>query len=122
MTGVQTCALPIYAIERVNGYSWRHGDAISVGMVFAAELAHRSGLMTAEFLAQHRNLISRLGLPITYDLGGWDELIDAMAIDKKARGNRLRFIVLSAQGRAQVLQHPDSDTLADAFHALASSN
>jgi 3-dehydroquinate synthase len=106
-----------HAIEKVEGYRWRHGAAVSVGLVFVAELArHASGLddATAE---RHQRLLASVGLPTTYD-GDWDALQAAMRIDKKARGDRLRFVVLDALARPRVLEDPDPAHLAAAWHEV----
>lgn len=111
-----------HAIELVHDYSWRHGEAISVGMIFAAELAAHAGVMSAEFVQEHRKLLAALGLPITCEQSRWDELLVGMAIDKKARGDNLRFVVLKGQGQPLILERPDVDTLTNAFRALAPTN
>ncbi|MEN9710618.1 MAG: hypothetical protein RL441_610 [Actinomycetota bacterium] len=108
-----------HAIELTHDYSWRHGEAISVGMVFVAELARLNGLMNAEFVEEHRRLLSTVGLPVTYSEENWDALLSGMAIDKKSRGNTLRFVALAAQGTPTILSAPPLDTLEQAFRALA---
>lgn len=108
-----------HAIEQVEDYRWRHGDAVSVGMVFAAELAVRAGVLDADVLARHRQILRSVGLPTTYSGSSWDPLRTAMARDKKSRGATLRFIVLSAVGSPRRLEAPDEAILQDAFGALA---
>jgi len=110
-----------HAIEKGECFGWRHGEAISVGMVFAAELAHRSGLIDDALLARHRSDLSLAGLPISYSGRPWPEIRAAMNLDKKTRGNNLRFIVLSGLAKAQVLADPDEDLLTAAFAAVSRS-
>lgn len=108
-----------HAIERVEEYRWRHGEAISVGMVFAAELAAGAGLMSPGLVAEHRAQLQRLGLPITYPADRWPELRAAMSLDKKSRGATLRFIVLAGLAAPKVLAGPSEAALAAAFNAVA---
>lgn len=111
-----------HAIEKVEGYRWRHGDAISVGMVFAAELARLTGRLDAATADRHRALLDSLGLPVSYsgESGDpWLRLFDAMAVDKKATGGRLRFVVLEGVGRPVLLEAPEDALLAAAFAKVA---
>jgi len=108
-----------HAIERNERYRWRHGAAVSVGLVFAAELGRLAGRLDDATADRHRSLLAALGLPVTYDGGAWPRLLETMRVDKKARGNRLRFIVLDALARPAVLDDPDPGLLAAAFSAVA---
>jgi 3-dehydroquinate synthase len=75
-----------HAIERVEDYKWRHGAAISVGMVFVAELARLGGRLDDADVDRHRQILESLGLPTSYAGGRWERLLPAMQLDKKARG------------------------------------
>lgn len=104
-----------HAIERVENYRWRHGAAISVGMVYVAELARLAGRLDDDAVALHRQSLEALGLPTTYTGGRWDQLLAAMRVDKKARGDLLRFVVLDDIGRPTILEGPDPALLAAAY-------
>ena len=106
-----------HAVEKVEQFRWRHGEAVSVGLVYAAELAAAVGRLTADVVARHRAVLSAVGLPTTYD-GPWPELIAAMRIDKKARGSVLRFVVLDGVGRPGRLEGPDDDLLAATYERI----
>ena len=106
-----------HAIESVEGFSRRHGEAISVGMVFAAEVAHRAGLIDEALLRRHRAALTAAGLPISYD-APWSSLREAMSLDKKTRGRRMRLIVLDGLASPVVLDDPDETLLEDAYRAL----
>ena len=112
-----------HAIEKHSGYALRHGEAVAIGCVYAAEIAARSGLIDAELVARHRSAFAKAGLPTTYPWGdfsaGFDDLIGAMRVDKKARGSVLRFLVLRGLGEPTILAGPDEQLLRDAFAALA---
>lgn len=83
-----------HAVEKQENYRIPHGEAVAIGMVFAANLAEILGLGTADFTAKQRELITKLGLPTKYQ-GDIELLLDAMQVDKKARGKDIRFILLS---------------------------
>jgi 3-dehydroquinate synthase len=108
-----------HAIERVEGYRWRHGDAVAVGLVFVAALARRAGRLDADTAARHRAVLERVGLPVRYRRDAWPDLLDAMRVDKKARGARLRFVVLDGPARPSIMDGPaDADLLA-AYEEIA---
>jgi 3-dehydroquinate synthase len=108
-----------HAIEQVEHYTWRHGEAISVGMVYVAELARLTGHLVGpegdELVARHRSVLDALGLPTTYAAGRWDDLLTAMRRDKKSRGSTLRFVVLDALARPSRLAGPDDALLQSAY-------
>lgn len=108
-----------HAIEKVSGFRWRHGEAVSVGMVFAAELSRMVGRLDAQGLAAHREYLGALGLPVSYSDANWQALLDTMAVDKKARGSSLRFVVLDRIGHPGFLDGPDPSLLRAAFERLA---
>ncbi|WP_062377988.1 3-dehydroquinate synthase [Demequina pelophila] len=108
-----------HAIEYTERYQWRHGSAVSVGMVFAAELAHLAGRLSEEEVARHRSVLSSLGLPVTYAGGRWDALSTAMRRDKKTRGDLLRFVVLAGIGNPVRLEGPDPALVLGAYDAVS---
>ncbi len=104
-----------HALERVEGYRWRHGDAVAVGMCFAAALGRRAGRLDDATADRHARLLSKLGLPTAYAADAWPRLLDAMRVDKKARGGRLRFVILDGVGKPAILEAPTADLLAAAY-------
>ena len=108
-----------HAIERAEGYRWRHGDAVAVGLVYAAALGHRLGRLDAATAGRHRRVLDALGLPTSYRADAFPQLLETMRIDKKARGNRLRFVVLDALARPGTADNPDPDVLRDAYAEVA---
>lgn len=104
-----------HAIEHVERFSWRHGAAVSVGMVFAAELARVAGRLDDTVVDRHRSVLTSLGLPTTYRGDRWEQLLGAMRRDKKSRGDLLRFVVLEGVGRTARLEGPDPTLLAAAY-------
>lgn len=104
-----------HAIELVEWYRWRHGAAVSVGMVFAAELARLAGRLPEDVVARHRSVLASVGLPTSYRGDRWEQLLAAMRRDKKSRGDLLRFVVLEGVGRPTRLEGPDPALLAAAY-------
>ncbi|WP_341720360.1 3-dehydroquinate synthase [Micromonospora sp. FIMYZ51] len=108
-----------HAIEKVEDYRWRHGHAVAVGLVYAAELARLAGRLDAATARRHRAAVAALGLPTGYPADAWPQLLAAMRVDKKARGNTLRFVVLDGLARPAILAGPDDDLLHAAYRAVA---
>ncbi|MBO9556545.1 3-dehydroquinate synthase [Cellulomonas sp.] len=104
-----------HAVEHVERYQWRHGAAVSVGMVFAAELARVAGRLSDDVVERHRTILTSLGLPTSYRGDRWDRIMTAMRRDKKTRGDLLRFVVLEDVGRPVRLEGPDPTLLAAAY-------
>lgn len=107
-----------HAIEQVEGYTWRHGDAVAVGLVYAAELAREAGRLDAALAGRHRTVLSAVGLPTVYRDGAWTSLRAAMGRDKKARGSTLRFVVLDGLARPGRLEDPAEELLRAAYRAV----
>lgn len=108
-----------HALEKLEHHTIRHGEAISVGMVFVAELAHRTGRIDAALLARHRAVLTAAGLPVDHAGLAWPDVLAAMRLDKKSRGNELRFVVLDGLGTPSILAGPDESVLADCFAAVS---
>jgi 3-dehydroquinate synthase len=104
-----------HAIEKIEGYGWRHGHAVSVGLVYAAALAHRTGRLDEPTAARHRAVLELLGLPVSYRADAWPDLLATMRVDKKSRGNRLRFVLLDGLARPVTVDGPDDDLLAAVY-------
>jgi len=104
-----------HAVERVERYKFRHGAAVAIGMAYVAELARLAGRLDEAVADRHRDVLELVGLPTTYRGGVWGELHDAMKVDKKSRGDQLRFVVLEGLARPTILQGPDPALLTAAY-------
>jgi len=108
-----------HAIEQVEGYTWRHGEAISVGMVYVAELArlagHLSGPEGEALVTRHRQVLESVGLPTSYRGDRWEALLTAMRRDKKSRGSTLRFVVLDRLAEPTRLVGPPDELMRSAY-------
>ncbi len=107
-----------HAIERAERYAIRHGEAVAIGMVFAAAVGRLSGRLDARTAERHRSVLAAVGLPTSYPSGSWTELRDAMAVDKKTRGRHLRMVVLDGLARPGILADPPEDLLARAYQEI----
>ncbi|GAA4727433.1 3-dehydroquinate synthase [Isoptericola chiayiensis] len=108
-----------HAIELVERYQLRHGAAVAVGMVFAAELGRLGGKLDDAVVDRHREILTAVGLPTTYRGDRWDQLLAAMRRDKKARGDLLRFVVLDDVAKPVRLEGPDPTVLAAAYAEIS---
>ncbi len=109
-----------HAIEAGTGYgAWLHGEAIAAGMVMAAELSARAGLLAAADVHRVRSLLSRAGLPVTGPALGTERLLELMALDKKVARGRTRFVLLEAIGRAALRADLEERQVREAIVAAA---
>jgi 3-dehydroquinate synthase len=97
-----------HAIETGLGYGeWLHGEAVGCGMVMAAELSRRLGLVDAAYVARLTRIVERAGLPVRGPALGVDRYLELMRHDKKAEGGEIRFVVIDSPGHAVVRPAPD---------------
>jgi 3-dehydroquinate synthase len=108
-----------HAIEKLERYTFRHGDAVAIGMVFAAEVARLSGHLTDRDVALHKELLTSVGLPVAYRRDAWPALRATMSLDKKARGARLRMVLLDGVGNPVIYDSPPEELLTRAYQAVA---
>lgn len=106
-----------HAIEQREHYRWRHGEAISVGMVFVAEVARLLGLIDDALADRHRTVLAAVGLPTRYQPDAWPQLRATMALDKKNRADTLRLVVLRGLADPTIAEGLDEGLLAEAYAA-----
>jgi 3-dehydroquinate synthase len=107
-----------HAIERASDYAVRHGEAVAIGCVFVAELAARAGSLAPDVVDRHHRAFGRVGLPTTWAGADFDELHASMKVDKKSRGDQLRFVVLDDVARPRVLAGPAEEHLRAAYDVM----
>ena len=107
-----------HAIENVERYQWRHGAAISIGMVFAAELSMAKGNLDEKQVDRHRKLLSSLGLPVSYRGDRWPQLFDALKKDKKVRGGIIRFVTLKGFGKPEITSSLTEEELFSTYQSI----
>jgi 3-dehydroquinate synthase len=110
-----------HAIEHAERYKWRHGAAISIGMVFVAELARIAGRLSDEVVDRHRSVLGLLGLPVSYPAAKWNQLVETMQRDKKSRAGALRFVVLDDIARPTIMTAPTPEILHAAYQEILDS-
>ncbi len=96
-----------HAIEAGLGYGvWLHGEAVGCGMVMAADLSARLGLIDATYAARIAQLVGRAGLPVRGPALGVERYMELMRIDKKAEAGETRFVLIDGQGSARLSRAP----------------
>jgi 3-dehydroquinate synthase len=108
-----------HAIERAEHYTYRHGNAVAIGMVFAAELARLAGRLDNATADRHREVLASVGLPTSYRGADWQQLTKTMRIDKKTRGDVLRFVILDEIAHPVILENPDPAVLEAAYATIS---
>jgi 3-dehydroquinate synthase len=104
-----------HAIEAGLGYgAWLHGEAVGCGMVMAAQLSQRLGLVDAAFVARLIALIKKAGLPTVApalaasEQANADRYLELMRVDKKAEAGEIKFILINQPGQCVVQTAPDA--------------
>jgi 3-dehydroquinate synthase len=100
-----------HAIERVENYSIRHGEAVSIGLCFAAAVSRLAGRLDAPTAQRHRTVLASVGLPVRYQADAWPALRKAMTVDKKTRAARLRLVVLDRLAVPGIMTDPPEELL-----------
>ena len=109
-----------HAIEGGVGYgSWLHGEAISAGMVMAAELSFLAGSIGKGDVGRVRALLARAGLPVKGPALSPDRMQELMAVDKKTAKGKTRFVLLTAIGKAALRADIDDKSVREAIVAAA---
>lgn len=108
-----------HAVEACSGFSLRHGECVSLGMVAAARLSHALGLLDDPTVTRLERALSRFGLPIRLmDAIETDRVIETIRNDKKARGGAQRFVLLEGIGRPVIRDDVGESQVREAFESL----
>jgi len=102
-----------HAMEAGMGYGvWLHGEGVGAGMLMAAELSRRLGLVDAAFCARLRVLVQRAGLPVRAPVlderDNAGRYLEWMRVDKKSQAGEIRFVLIDGPGKAVVRSAPDA--------------
>lgn len=111
-----------HAIETAMGYgSWLHGEAVAVGMLMAADLSWRMGMLEKQVVTEIRELISVAGLPTMPPAEiKVEQYLSLMSNDKKAEQGMIRFILLEKLGKACIQSNIEPKLLEQTLQAGAS--
>ena len=109
-----------HAIEEASRYELRHGECVGLGMLAACRLATGLGMLDAGVTGRVEALMARFGLPTRLDASAADmERIPALVRgDKKAKGGKVRYVLLEAIGRPVVRDDVPEDAVAAAYESL----
>ena len=108
-----------HAIEKDSKYKLRHGEAVSIGMVFAAELSKELADLSQDAVSLHRELLANFNLPLTYSKSRWNSLSVLLMQDKKVKQSRLRFIGISKIAKPVWLEDVSLSTLAKVYERIS---
>jgi 3-dehydroquinate synthase len=110
-----------HALEQVSGYTWKHGEAVAVGLVAAARLSADLGLCGPELPQMVSHLLTQVGLPT--DLGHYspEGLWQAMATDKKWQSGRTRFVLLKGIGKPLTMDDVPPDAVMSVLKGLSAA-
>ncbi len=108
-----------HGIEVAGGYErYLHGEAVAIGMVGAARIAERLGMLDAEHAHRQMELLHSFGLPIAADGIDPDAVLAAMRLDKKVKAGRQRLVLLEEPGRAVVRDDVPVELVEDVVRGL----
>ena len=107
-------------MEIDSAYALRHGEAVSIGLVFAAQLAHIKGILDHSVVERHKQILEAVGLPITYPLAAWQRIYPLLSLDKKARGRTLRFVAITAIASVVRIEDANESELMQAYERISS--
>ena len=108
-----------HAIEKNSGYKLRHGEAVSIGMVFAAELSRQLAGLSDDAVLLHRELLRNFDLPISYPTNKFKPLLALLGNDKKVKNSKLRFIGISKIGKPVWFDDVSPGTLSKVYERIA---
>jgi 3-dehydroquinate synthase len=101
-----------HAIEAATGYTeWLHGEAVAAGMLIAADMSSRLGMLSIAHVQRLRDLLRRIGLPVDAPRFGASRALDYMRMDKKVQSGRIRLVLLEQLGKARFTADYADDVL-----------
>lgn len=108
-----------HAIEAVSGYgTFLHGEAVAIGMMAAAGIAERLGMIDKELVERQRRVLSSYDLPTSVSGLDVDDLIEATKSDKKSRGRTIRWVLLEGPGKATTRHDVHDDIVREAVESI----
>ena len=109
-----------HAIEKVENYQLRHGEAVAIGMVYAAELSSIVGKLSPKIVERHRAILQSIDLPISYHANAFEKLHGLMGGDKKVKGGKIRFVTLTGLGKTSRAENVPMRSLLKAYERISS--
>ena len=109
-----------HALEAVTGYErYLHGEAVSIGMMAAADISNRMGMLSEEDVVRQRSVLEAYGLPLKYRDADPTAIKDAMSMDKKTVGGRIRWVLLDGIGYAVTRSDVPTDFIDQALREVS---
>lgn len=108
-----------HAIEKHSNFKLRHGEAVSIGLVFAAELSNLVGDLSSTDVEKHRRILSAFNLPITYPKSALPSLLKIMMSDKKVKNQKIRFIGVKKVGKPQWFESVNIKQIESAYERIS---
>jgi len=111
-----------HGLEAATSYErFLHGEAVAIGMMGAAMISERLGMVNRTVVDAQRDILERLGLPVSFSDVSADAILRAMALDKKVRDERVRWVLLSGVGKPTIRDDVPPDLVREALGALMRS-
>jgi len=103
-----------HGLEAATRYShFLHGEAVAIGMMGAAKLSQKSGILPTNVVKRQQSLLQKFGLPTTFSSTGLAEIAEAMEVDKKTRAKKIRWVLLEDIGKTAIRANvPQQDVMA----------
>ena len=108
-----------HAVEKHSNYSLRHGEAVSIGMCFVAELASTKLGLSEIDVKTHYEILQSLKLPTSYKREAWKEILEIMMLDKKVKSGTVRFVALEKIASCTRIEDATSDELKSAYERIS---
>jgi 3-dehydroquinate synthase len=111
-----------HGLEAATNYErFLHGEAVSIGIMGAAMISRQMGLVFQELVDRQQNLLRRFGLPVTCSEVDMERLLQAVELDKKVSGKKLRWVLLAAVGQPVIRDNVPQDTAVGVIQKLIRS-
>ncbi|MDI9587585.1 MAG: 3-dehydroquinate synthase [Acidobacteriota bacterium] len=91
-----------HVIEKLEDYKIRHGEAVAIGIVYAAHVAEEMGFCGPQWLEQQKSILVRQGLPVSWKTDNFDTLFEVMTSDKKVRSSQVRMVLTCRSSQTNV--------------------
>ncbi|MDR1861975.1 MAG: 3-dehydroquinate synthase [Candidatus Ancillula sp.] len=108
-----------HAVEKLEHFKIRHGEAVALGCIFAAHLAFKLGMLTEDDVKLHYRLVKAVGLPYSWGAGvSFDDVLNAMRLDKKNKSGTRRFVLLDGLQNPRIVEDPELHAMSYAFEMV----
>lgn len=91
-----------HVVEKLTNYQVRHGEAVSIGIVYAAHVARELGYCGSKWLGTQQRILAKQGLPTSWSTDSFDEVFEVMTSDKKVRSSQVRMVLTCGEMKTHV--------------------